>query len=161
MGVSAIVLAGGRSSRFGRDKLVEPLGDGTVLTRTIAAVRAVVSDVVVVAGTDGSPDLPSGVRLAQDRVADGGPLVGVVAGLEAVANEIVVIVGGDMPWLVPEVLSAWWPRLGQGPSPTSRSWSPTVASSNFHSRSAGRRRWQPPGPSPMGASGGSGRSGRC
>jgi molybdopterin-guanine dinucleotide biosynthesis protein A len=112
VGVSAIVLAGGRSSRFGRDKLVEPLGGGTVLTRTIAAVRAVASDVVVVASADASPDLPSGVRLARDPVADGGPLVGVVAGLDAAANEVVLVVGGDMPWLVPEVLAALVAALG-------------------------------------------------
>jgi len=106
MDVSAVVLAGGRSSRFGRDKLAEPLDDGTVLTRAIRAVEAVASDVVVVAGPDSTFELPSGTRLARDAEPGGGPLVGVLAGLEAAAYERVLIVGGDMPWLVPGVLAA-------------------------------------------------------
>jgi molybdopterin-guanine dinucleotide biosynthesis protein A len=104
--VSAIVLAGGRSSRFGRDKLAEPMDGVTVLERTVAAVQAVASDVVVVAAAGASPALAAGVRLAHDPVADGGPLVGVVAGLDVAQHEVVLIVGGDMPWLVPEVLRA-------------------------------------------------------
>jgi molybdopterin-guanine dinucleotide biosynthesis protein A len=112
--VSAIVLAGGRSTRFGRDKLAEPFDDGTVLTRTILAVGAVASDVVVVAGADSTLELPAGVRLARDHEPDGGPLVGVLAGLEAAAYERVVIVGGDMPWLLPAVLEMLVGAVGPG-----------------------------------------------
>lgn len=39
--VSAIVLAGGRSSRFGRDKLAEPIAGEPLLNRTIAALGPV------------------------------------------------------------------------------------------------------------------------
>ena len=105
MSVSAIVLAGGRSSRFGRDKLAEPMGEGTVLSLTIAAAQAVAHDVVVVVAAGASVALPGGVRLAHDPLPDGGPLVGVAAGLEAVSNDVVLIVGGDMPWLVGSVLA--------------------------------------------------------
>jgi molybdopterin-guanine dinucleotide biosynthesis protein A len=106
MDVSAIVLAGGRSTRFGDDKLAAWIGGETVLDRTVDAVRAVAVDIVIVTGVDGRAALPAGVRVAIDAEPDGGPLVGVVAGLEAAANPTVFIAGGDMPWLVPEVLTA-------------------------------------------------------
>jgi molybdenum cofactor guanylyltransferase len=103
--VSAIVLAGGRSARFGRNKLAEPIAGEPLLSRTIEALRPVADDIVVVAGPDSTLYVPDGVRLARDPVAYGGPLVGVVAGLTAARHPSVVVAGGDMPWLRADVLS--------------------------------------------------------
>ena len=47
--VAGIVLAGGRASRFGRDKLAERLDGRTLVDRAIASLEPVV-DLVVVAG---------------------------------------------------------------------------------------------------------------
>jgi molybdenum cofactor guanylyltransferase len=104
--VGAIVLAGGRSSRFGRDKLAEPIGGRPMLERAIAAVSTVATDVVVVAAPDGAPTVPSGVTVARDRQAYGGPLAGMATGLAALDPEVdhVIVIGGDMPNLVPAVL---------------------------------------------------------
>ena len=66
MSVSAVVLAGGRSSRFGRDKLAEPLDGATVLWRTIEAVRGISDDIVVVVGPDGLATEPPDVRIVRD-----------------------------------------------------------------------------------------------
>ncbi len=99
--VSAIVLAGGRSTRFGRDKLAEPLDGVPLLWRTIEAVRAVADDIVVVVAPGSEPELPADVRVAYDPATGQGPLVGVLAGLEAVRHDTVLVVGGDMPWLRP------------------------------------------------------------
>lgn len=106
MSVSAVVLAGGRSSRFGRDKLAAPIDGRPLLSRTIEALRGVATDVVVVVGPNSIVELPSGVRIARDPVAYGGPLIGVVAGLAAARHGSVVVVGGDMPWLRADVLVA-------------------------------------------------------
>ena len=46
--VSGIVLAGGRSRRFGSDKLAVRIGDGTLLDRSVAAVAQIATDIVVV-----------------------------------------------------------------------------------------------------------------
>ena len=104
MTVAGIVLAGGRSSRFGRDKLVEPIDGEPMLWRTIDAVRAVVDEVVVVAAPGAAPALPPGVRLVHDAHAFDGPLAGVAAGMSVTAADVVLVVGGDMPWSVPAVL---------------------------------------------------------
>ncbi len=106
--LGAVVLAGGRSSRFGRDKLAEPVDGRPLLDHAIAAVQGMGPglDVVVVAAPDGAPDLPDEVRLVHDDRAYEGPLAGLGTGLRSLAGDVdrVIVVGGDMPGLVPAVL---------------------------------------------------------
>jgi molybdopterin-guanine dinucleotide biosynthesis protein A len=111
-GVSGIVLAGGRSSRFGSDKLVARLDGVPLLDRAVAALADAAigcSEIVVVLAPSDDRDLPSAgvpVRRAQDPAHHGGPLVGLLAGLEAAREPIVLVVGGDMPTMSPDVLGA-------------------------------------------------------
>jgi molybdopterin-guanine dinucleotide biosynthesis protein A len=105
---SGIVLAGGKSSRFGSDKLAARMGDRTLLDRAVAAVAAIVTEVVVVVGPGDDRRLAPvdrPVRIVRDPESNGGPLVGLLAGLEAVDESLVVVAGGDMPFLRPEVLA--------------------------------------------------------
>ena len=107
--VSGVILAGGRSSRFGSDKLAARIGDRTLLDLAIAAVAAVASEIVIVLapGDDRVPDpIERPVRLIVDPERHGGPLVGLLAGLEAVEQPLVIVAGGDMPSLSPAVLGA-------------------------------------------------------
>jgi molybdenum cofactor guanylyltransferase len=108
MTIGGIVLAGGASTRFGRDKLAEPIDGVTLLERAITAVRAVADDVVVVLAPGDDRALPPGVRSVNDASAFAGPLVGLGTGLAALPDTVdgVVVVGGDMPSLEPDVLRA-------------------------------------------------------
>ncbi|HEX2755880.1 MAG TPA: molybdenum cofactor guanylyltransferase [Candidatus Limnocylindrales bacterium] len=104
---SGIVLAGGRSSRYGSDKLAARVEGATLLDRSVAALAAVAVEIVVVVapGDDRVPapiDRP--LRLVADPELHGGPLVGLLAGLEAVDQPIALVVGGDMPSLRADVL---------------------------------------------------------
>ncbi len=106
-GVSGIVLAGGRSSRFGSDKLAAMIDGMTLLDRAIAGVAAVVADVVVVVAPGATRDVATidrPLRFVADPERHGGPLVGLLAGLEVVDEPLVVVAGGDMPGLDAEVL---------------------------------------------------------
>ena len=102
------MLAGGRSSRFGRDKLAEPLDGRPLLDRAIEAVLAVAIDIVVVSRPDTTPTVPPGIRVAHDPRPFEGPLAGLAAGLAALdpGTRAVIVVAGDMPRLVPAVLDA-------------------------------------------------------
>lgn len=104
--VTALVLAGGRSSRFGRDKLIEPIGGRPMLDHVIDRAREVASDVVVVAAAGATQDVPLGVEIVHDERPFEGPLAGLGIGLRAVdpGVERVIVVGGDMPTVVPAVL---------------------------------------------------------
>jgi molybdopterin-guanine dinucleotide biosynthesis protein A len=104
MTVAAVVLAGGRSSRFGRDKLAEPIDGRPMLWRSIDAVRPVVDEILVVIAPGADPSLPPLARSIRDPEAFEGPLAGAAAGLAASDADIVLIVGADMPWMLPAVL---------------------------------------------------------
>ncbi len=106
--VTGIVLAGGRASRFGSDKMAAELGGRPLLHHAIAAVATVAGHVVVVAAPGVAPSIPTAladrVRVVHDPEPFGGPLVGLVAALSAVETRVSLVVGGDMPRMVPAVL---------------------------------------------------------
>ena len=104
--VTAVVLAGGRSSRFGRDKL-EALIDGrSLLSNAIDGVTPASTEILVIAAPDAAPRLPASATLIHDPVAFEGPLAGVASGLRAAHESIVLVVGGDMPTLVGAVVES-------------------------------------------------------
>ena len=112
--VSGIVLAGGRSSRFGGDKLAARVDGATLLERAVAAVAAVSMEVIVVLAPGDERDLPAAnvpVRRAIDPEPFGGPLLGLLAGLEAAREPVAIVAGGDMPTLSPDVLRVLVRRL--------------------------------------------------
>ena len=98
-GISVIVLAGGRSRRFGRDKLAEPVDGPPLVHHAIDAVRPMATEIIVVAAPGASPALSADVTLVNDAVAFEGPLAGLLGGLAAARSPTVVLVGGDMPAL--------------------------------------------------------------
>jgi molybdopterin-guanine dinucleotide biosynthesis protein A len=105
---AAIVLAGGRSSRFGRDTRAEPVDGERLLDRAITAVREVADLVLVVVAPGDQRPLPDGVTRVHDAAAFEGPLAGVAAGLGALPPTVerAILVGGDMPAIVPAVVAA-------------------------------------------------------
>jgi molybdopterin-guanine dinucleotide biosynthesis protein A len=104
--IGGIVLAGGRSARFGTDKLAAVVDGRPLLEHAIARVQAVAQVVVVVLAPGSARDLPSGVLVAHDDEAYQGPLAGLAAGLAVMPGDVgrVLVVGGDMPSLSPAVL---------------------------------------------------------
>jgi len=105
---TGIVLAGGRSTRFGADKLGVTVAGRSLLAHTVTALADVCREIVVVLAPDGPEPVdfapPLTLRLIRDPSAHPGPLVGLLAGLEIAAAPLVVLVGGDMPALRPELL---------------------------------------------------------
>ena len=111
---SGLVLAGGRSSRFGRNKLAEPLDGRPLLDHAVAAIGSVAREVIVLLPPVGEPPpLPRNVgadripvRLARDPEPFGGPLVALLAGLEQSREPFALVAAGDMPGLAEPVLAA-------------------------------------------------------
>jgi molybdopterin-guanine dinucleotide biosynthesis protein A len=108
--VAGIVLAGGRSTRFGGDKLAVEVEGRPILHRAIDTVAGVVDEVVVVIARDGArPRLPADlevpVRVVRDAEVGMGPLAGLAAGLAATRAPLAILVGGDQPALRPALLA--------------------------------------------------------
>jgi molybdopterin-guanine dinucleotide biosynthesis protein A len=101
------VLAGGRSTRFGRDKLSAVYRGVPLLHHSVLRLEEVCAElVIVVAPDEPEPTIPVGVdaRFVRDPREGEGPLVGLLAGLEVVVTPLAIVAGGDMPDLSTAVL---------------------------------------------------------
>ena len=103
---TAVLLAGGRSARMGRDKALLPLADGrTLLARQLATLRATGAAEILVSARP-EQNLPlDGARLIPDLQPDSGPLAGLAAALAAAKHERVLVLAVDLPHVPPALLS--------------------------------------------------------
>ena len=95
---SAIILAGGHSSRMGTDKAKLRVGEKTLLEVMVEKVRRLGICEVVVSGCS---ECPAGTRYVQDLIPDRGPLSGIHAGLKQIRSRSGLVLPVDMP-LIPE-----------------------------------------------------------
>ncbi len=103
--VSAIVFAGGLGTRLGGvKKALLDVGGAPVISRVLAAVRPIASEVIVV-DNDVSLAHISGIRIVPDTETRAGVLVALHSGLAAASGELCVAVACDMPFLNGELLS--------------------------------------------------------
>lgn len=98
--IQPIVLVGGRSTRFGRDKLREPLGGSASLVRQeilvdrpIAALRDVFGDRVAVVGECHPTVAARADRVIDDKHPGVGPIGGIVSALEICRCDVFVLAG--------------------------------------------------------------------
>lgn len=102
-GRSAIVLAGGRSSRMGADKATLRFGGVTIIERVIAALTRGFDEVVIVAGAPAMAPayaLAGGsVRMLRDPVPFEGPVKALRLGLDAIGTEVGFACACDLPFV--------------------------------------------------------------
>jgi molybdenum cofactor guanylyltransferase len=96
------LLAGGRSSRMGRDKALLELGGRTMVEIALEKLGSVCREVSLVGN---NPELARfDVTVVPDAIAGCGPLGGIVAGLEASTSEWSLFLAVDVPFVPVEVL---------------------------------------------------------
>lgn len=103
--VTGVVLAGGKSTRLGRDKALLRVDAGpTLIGLAVERLRELVAEVVVVA--DEHERLGQlAARMVPDVYPGRGVLGGIYSGLVAARHQHVLVVGCDMPFLSPRLLS--------------------------------------------------------
>jgi molybdenum cofactor cytidylyltransferase len=108
--ISAIVLAAGQATRFGRCKQVLRLGDKTILDHVLDSVRASrIEDMVVVLGAH-ADEIREKVRITERIVTNddfaSGMSTSIQAGLRALPPdaEAALIVLGDQPFVTPPTI---------------------------------------------------------
>ena len=104
--LTALVLAGGKSTRFGADKARHALDGRAMLERVVEAVAPVAEAVLIGVGQAGVDYGVPAARQVVDRVGDAGPLAGLHAGLAEAETPWLLVVACDMPFITPEVLQA-------------------------------------------------------
>ncbi len=107
---SAIILAGGSSTRLITDKGVLELNGKALLNYVIDAVEDLVEEVIVVTNTQARADsygelVSEKVRFAVDIRESNGPLVGALTGFEEAKGEYSALLPFNSPFVSKEVLS--------------------------------------------------------
>ena len=89
---SLVILAGGRSTRMGRDKAGLPVAGVTLVEWTVRRLGSDFAETIVAGAA-----APPGARAVPDRRSDAGPLGGIEAGLLAAHSPFTFVVACDMP----------------------------------------------------------------
>jgi molybdenum cofactor guanylyltransferase len=142
VGVAGYILAGGGSTRFGRDKALVEFDGQPMLARMMKLMRSVTNDLQLVA-TPGKY-VEFGAQLVADGWPGQGPLGGIITALENAAEspancEWNLIVSCDMPFLTQEWLALLaeravkskaevvFPHSASGPEPLCACWQTDAA----------------------------------
>src|SRR5450755_519695 len=107
--VRGYVLAGGASSRFGRDKALVRFGQAPLLLQIVKLAQTCTSGATVVAGAQKYGDFGRELKVVEDRWPGEGPLGGIITALEHTAAidpdcRWNVILSCDMPFVTHEWL---------------------------------------------------------
>lgn len=109
---AAVILAGGRSSRFGSDKAQALVAGRTMLEHVVTAAAPLTDPILVVGGAGPCP--PPARRIA-DREPGGGPVQAVVAALAHLSGRDWLLLACDLPYLTPVALAPLIAPLPAGP----------------------------------------------
>lgn len=102
-GVTGVILAGGASSRMGRNKALLKIGGQFLVERVYAGIAALFHDVILVTNT---PDIYAFIPCPKvlDIYPGAGSIAGLHAGLDASGTEHIFAVACDMPFLNAELI---------------------------------------------------------
>jgi molybdopterin-guanine dinucleotide biosynthesis protein A len=96
--LSAMLLAGGKSQRMGRDKALLPLpGSGELLWQRQWRVLEGLRPEKIFWSGPARPGVPDDVESVPDGVRNAGPLAGVCACLRVVTTDLLVVLAVDLP----------------------------------------------------------------
>jgi molybdenum cofactor guanylyltransferase len=107
--VSAFILAGGKSTRMGRDKAFVEFEGRTLLGRALDVARSIASEVQIVGGRE---KFARYAPVVEDIFQNCGPLAGIHAALRISSTELSLILPVDMPFVTAAflqylILQAW------------------------------------------------------
>lgn len=109
-GPTAAILAGGRSSRMGRDKAEIPIGNETFLERTVRIVLEAGVPAIVIGRPEPTAWRFDDVRCVEDDVPGRGPIGGLLTAFHTTGTDILLL-PCDLPDLTPDavrwLLNAW------------------------------------------------------
>jgi molybdenum cofactor guanylyltransferase len=110
MNRSAIILAGGFSSRFGQDKGMLMLVNKPLLRYVTDAIDPIVDEIIVVVNSEEkaakySEIVKDNVRFTVDICESQGPLIGALTGLKTVKSKYTLLLPFDTPFISPGIIN--------------------------------------------------------
>jgi len=96
MPTTAIILAGGDSSRMGRDKTMLPVGGRPMIKHAYEQLRPYFAEMLISSNNAALHDF-LGATVVADDAAGKGPIMGIISAMRASANDINFVIACDMP----------------------------------------------------------------
>lgn len=106
---AAIVLAGGFSKRFGRDKGLLQLAGKPLIVHVLDNISALVDELLVVVGSRNqekayAPLLQSKAKILIDKLAIQNPIIGALTGFENTSSRYSLILACDTPFVSRQII---------------------------------------------------------
>lgn len=102
MDISCIILAGGKSIRFGQDKILEKFGSTSLLEQVISRTDAISNQIIIVTARERTfaqlANNPK-IKVVSDIVPGAGSLGGIYTGLVESKTHYNLVVAADMPFI--------------------------------------------------------------
>ncbi len=100
-GVTAVVLAGGRSIRMGRNKALLKLGNKTMIERVVEPLQTIFENIIVVTNIPKEYSMLKKVKFVSDCVdmEEKNSLVGLYSGLIESKTDHIFVIACDMPFI--------------------------------------------------------------
>lgn len=109
--VTGVVLAGGKSSRFGHDKGLFPFRGKALVEHAIKILEPVCSEILI--STNKPADYSfTGIKTITDLYPGCGPVGGMHSGLYHAKGEVILFLGCDMPFVDSRVFSFLLNNMG-------------------------------------------------
>lgn len=101
--ITAVILAGGNSSRMGLNKSLLKISNSSFIDRTIILIENIFDDIIIVSNSQ--DDYTSlGLPIFKDVYPGYGPLAGIHSGLLNSNSEKIFVISNDLPFLNGELL---------------------------------------------------------
>ena len=104
MSHAAVLLAGGKSSRMGRDKSALPVNGEPLWQRQLGVLRATQPAEIFISGKSDGQYADCGVEILADEFPDCGPLGGIATALRRCKSGCLLVLAVDMPAMTAEFL---------------------------------------------------------
>jgi len=98
---TGIVLCGGKSSRFGKDKGLALYNDKVLVSHAIEMLKPHCDEIIL--STNNEAYHQFGFQCVRDEIIGKGPLAGIVSSLRHASHQNCIVVAGDMPNVVFEL----------------------------------------------------------
>ncbi|MFN8290170.1 MAG: molybdenum cofactor guanylyltransferase [Chitinophagaceae bacterium] len=109
--ITAIILAGGKSSRMGEEKGLVLFKEKPLVLYVIAAAKEITDNIIIITANPAYQQFSC--RCIEDALKDKGPLGGIYTGLINSGTQKNLLLGCDMPFLTGNLLRALAARCGE------------------------------------------------
>jgi molybdopterin-guanine dinucleotide biosynthesis protein A len=97
-GITGVILAGGKSSRFGKNKALVEINGTPLIERVVHIMAKIFQNIIISSNTPHEYEY-LGLPIYKDIIVDLGPIGGIYTGLKVIKDDVGFFVACDMPFL--------------------------------------------------------------